>query len=602
MGLRVLMSSIFLAAVILIFFINGSVAQGNITPINVIQGDGLASPMVGENVSVEAVVVGDFQGKDKLNGFYLQEEDSDIDNLPETSEGIFVYDPGELGKTENISTGDVVQVTGVVNETYGLTQINVSRITKVNMNEKLNQPTILPITLPVKDTEFLERYEGMLVKLPQEFVITVNENFSKHGEKTLSPSSRLPMPTSLCKPGPSAIALQALNERSKIILDDGSKKKNPHLGPFPQTLRSGDSVQGIIGILSFDFNKYRVHPLCIQNISILNPRPDKPESVAGTIKIASFNVENYFNGNGQGGGFQNSRGAKSQAEFERQRAKILDAITDLDADVIGLMEIENDGYGELSAIQDLVNGLNAHEDKPDNVTYSFIDPGLPKLGDDEISVGIIYNSQKVRPVGTAATLSTGAFSAGSGNRQPLAQTFEEINTGKRFTLVINHLKSKIPPRPGQVINVNDSDKGDGQGYFNSARTRAANDLVAWLANDPTQSGDNNYLVMGDMNSYALEDPITAMRNAGYTNLVAAFVGPNAYTYGFDDQWGTFDYALSNVNMTPHVTDATVWHINSDESPEFGYKGKWNSTDKYRSSDHDPVVVGLNLSGTVGEFN
>ncbi len=595
MGLRVLINCIFLAVLLLISVVNGSLAQGNITLISVIQGNGMESPLVGKTVSVEAIVVGDFQGKDKLNGFYIQEEDSDADNLPETSEGIFVYDPKGLGKTENISKEDIVQVTGVVKETFGLTQIDASRVTKVNGNKKSNQPTILSITLPVKDTEFLERYEGMLVEFPQDFVITANNNFSYRGEKTLSPSLRISVPTSLSKPGPSAITLQALNNRSKIILDDGSIKKNPNLAPFPQTLRCGDSIQGIIGILSFDFGKYRIHPLGIQNISVSNPRPDKPESVGGTIKIASFNVNNYFNGNGQGGGFQDSRGAKSQAEFERQRAKVLDAIIDLDADIIGLMEIENDGYGKFSAIQDLVNSLNSHKDKPNNLTYLLIDPGLNKLGTDAISVGIIYNSQKVRPVGETATICTGAFSAE--NRQPLAQTFNEIDTGEKFTLVINHLKSKSSPRQGQVINSNDNNTGDGQGYFNGTRTRAVNDLVVWLGNDPTQSGDGDYLVIGDMNSYALEDPITAMRSAGYTNLAAAFVGPDAYTYAFDDQWGTLDYAFSNANMTHQVTGTTIWHINSDESSEFGYKGKWNSTDKYRSSDHDPVIVGLNLSST-----
>jgi len=597
MGLRAGMGFTFLAGMVLILTINGSMAQDDLTAINVIQGEGLASPLIGENISVEAIVVGDFQGKDKLNGFYLQEEDSDTDNLPETSEGIFVYDPGVLGKTENISTGDTVQVTGVVKETYGLTQIKLSEIKKLNETANSYQVTILPVTLPVADTKYLERYEGMLVEFPQELIITSNYNFAIYGEKTLSPSSRLANPTSLSKPGLPAITLQSLNQRSKIILDDGSKKKYPDPGSFPHTLRSGDSVQGITGILSFDFGEYRIHPLNIQNISESNPRPEKPEPVGGTTKIASFNVENYFNGDGQGGGFPTSRGAKSQAEFERQRAKILDAIKGLDADVIGLMEIENDGYGEFSAIQDLVNGLNAYEDKPGNVTYSFIDPGLQKLGTDAISVGIVYNSQKVRPIGTAATISTGAFS--SRNRQPLAQTFEEIATGERFTLVINHLKSKNPPGQGEVVDSDDIDKGDGQGYFNGVRTKAANDLVVWLASDPTQSGDNDYLVMGDMNSYALEDPITTIKNAGYTNLVAVFVGPDAYTYVFDGQWGTLDYALANTNMTKQVTGTTVWHINSDESPEFGYRGKWNSTDKYRSSDHDPVIVGLNLSSNAG---
>ncbi|AKB28649.1 hypothetical protein MSSIT_1930 [Methanosarcina siciliae T4/M] len=323
------MSFIFLAGITLILTINCSLAQEDITAINVIQGEGLASPLIDENVSVEAIVVGDFQGKDKLNGFYLQEEDRDADNLPGTSEGIFVYDPGELGKIENISIGDTVQVTGIVKETFGLTQIKLSEITKLNETASSFQVTVLPVTLPAEDTKYFERYEGMLVELPQEFIITSNYNFALYGEKTLSPSSRLPNPTSLSKPGLPAITLQTLNQRSKLILDDGSKKSYPDPGAFPLTLQSGDSVRGITGILSFGFGEYRIHPQSIRNISVSNPSPHKPESVGGTIKIANFNVENYFNGDGQGGGFQTSREAKSQAEFERQRARIFDAITDI---------------------------------------------------------------------------------------------------------------------------------------------------------------------------------------------------------------------------------------------------------------------------------
>ena len=57
----------------------------------------------------------------------------------------------------------------------------------------------------------------------------------------------------------------------------------------------------------------------------------------------------------------------------------------MDADVIGLMEIENDGYDEYSAIADLVNGLN---DAAGAGTYAFIDPGVGLVGTDEIAVGL----------------------------------------------------------------------------------------------------------------------------------------------------------------------------------------------------------------------
>ena len=72
-----------------------------------------------------------------------------------------------------------------------------------------------------------------------------------------------------------------------------------------------------------------------------------------------MNLENYFNGDGVGGGFQGSRGARSKEEFQLQRNKIIQAITDMKADVIGVIEVENDGYGSLSAIHDLTDGLNA---------------------------------------------------------------------------------------------------------------------------------------------------------------------------------------------------------------------------------------------------
>jgi predicted extracellular nuclease len=145
------------------------------------------------------------------------------------------------------------------------------------------------------------------------------------------------------------------------------------------------------------------------------------------------------------------------------------------------------------------------------------------------------------------------------------------------------------------LETENKDKGDGQGYWNGARTNAVNDLVAWLSTDPTQSGDPDYLILGDMNSYNYEDPIMAFKNAGYEDLIPVYVGLDAYTYGFDGQWGAIDHALANTDMTRQIAGATIWHVNADESPAFGYAGRWSSADKYRYSDHDPVIVGLNLS-------
>jgi predicted extracellular nuclease len=262
MNLRVLLIFAFLA-IALSIAANGNQVQDNITTIHTTQGDGQSSPLDGKIVTIQAVVIGYFQGKDRLNGFYLQEEDSDADNLDETSEGIFVYDPGSLGIKEKISSGDLVKATGKVNEFNNLTQIYLTKVEKAK-EKKAGAVTAVVITLPVENVEFLERYEGMLTKLPQEFIITANYNFSKFGEKTISPNARLPNPTNIAKPGGPANSVQALNNRSVIILDDGSKLIYPKSDPFPRTLRSGDSVHGIVGILSYDFKKYRGFRITVQ--------------------------------------------------------------------------------------------------------------------------------------------------------------------------------------------------------------------------------------------------------------------------------------------------------------------------------------------------
>lgn len=588
MDKRVLVICVFLA---LCSIAVDGLARDGITAIHAIQGDGEYSPLVGRTVSIEAVVTGDFLGQDKLKGFFVQEEESDADSIDKTSEGIFVYDPASLAIDESILSGDLIKATGKVSEFNNLTQISLARVEKLGQ-EKSREVAAAQITLPFKNEKSLERYEGMLVELPEECIVTDNEDLSTYGEKTISLNARLSIPTNTVKPGRSANSLQASNERSKLLLDDGSKQKYPETDPFPRTLRSGDSVQGIVGILSYDFGKYRIEPVSISKISVSNPRPERPESVGGRIVVASINVNNYFNGDGKGGGFPTSRGAQSKEEFDLQRIKIIEALSDMKADLIGLIEIENDGYGKLSAIRDLTDGLNGYKSKQTGTKYSFVDPGLPELGNDDISVGLIYNSAKIRPVGKAMTLRTNAFR--SNNRQPLAQTFEEISTGERFTVVVNHLKSKNPPEDIGRLETENMDKGDGQGYWNGARKAAADDLVSWLSADPTKSGDPDYLILGDMNSYNYEDPIMAFKSAGYEDLMLRFVGPDPYTYGEDGQWGALDHALASADMAQQISGATIWHINADESSAFGYDGEWSSSDKYRCSDHDPLIVGLEL--------
>jgi hypothetical protein len=227
--------------------------------------------------------------------------------------------------------------------------------------------------------------------------------------------------------------------------------------------------------------------------------------------------------------------------------------------------------------------------------YDFIDPGVAPVGTDEIAVGLIYQPATVMPVGAAAILddSVDPTFLSDYNRPAIAQTFERTTGGGRFTAVVNHLKSKGSPCDA----IGDPDAGDGQGNCNLTREAAAIALTNWLATDPTGSGDGDFFIIGDLNSYAKEDPIIAIEDAGYTNLVEAFDGTWAYSYIFDGQAGYLDHSLASATAFPQVMGTTVWHINTDEPSVIDYNTEYKSPDlytptPYRSSDHDPMIVGF----------
>ncbi|MFL5802960.1 MAG: ExeM/NucH family extracellular endonuclease [Roseiflexaceae bacterium] len=571
------------------------------TLIHTIQGSGTASPLAGSNVTIEGVVVGDYQGSGQLGGYHVQEEAADADADPATSEGIFVADT-----SFPVSVGDMVRVTGTIAElpsgSASLTQLSGVSSTSICSSGQSDTPTA--VMLPITSLGNWERYEGMLIHIAQNLSVTENFTLGRYGEVSLSAGGRLDNPTNVVAPGVAAIARQDLNDRSRILLDDGNGQQNIDPTIYPSgglsasnTLRSGDTVNGLTGVLEQRFGVYRVQPVGPISFSASNPRGATPEPISGTLKIASFNVLNYFNGNGLGGGFPTSRGATTAAEFTRQRAKIISALLAIDADVVGLMEIENDAKPN-SAVEDLVGGLNAVAGAG---AYAFIDTGL--IGTDAIRVALIYQPASVTPIGDYAILDSSVDSRfiDTRNRPSLAQTFEEVGTGERITIAVNHLKSKGSACSG------DPDTGDGQGNCNSTRTNAASALVDWLTTDPTASGDADYLIIGDMNSYAKEDPIGAILNAGYTDLIDQFIGSaEAYSYVFDGQSGYLDHALASTTLITQVTGLAEWHINADEPIALDYNVEFKSANHintlysagpYRSSDHDPVIVGLNLGAS-----
>lgn len=573
------------------------------TPISAIQGSGFASPLLGQTVQVEAVVSQTLPG---LRGYNIQAVGTEQDNDAATSEGVFVY---VNSSNLTVAEGQRVRLLATVAEFNGHTQLtNISASLDCGSSE-LPAPT--PLTLPVASLAELEAVEGMLVRFEQE--LTVNDTFTlgRFGELTLANGRRY-TPTQVVAPGAEAIALAEQHALNKILLDDASTQQNPAVVPYPagglsaaNTVRSGDTVVNLTGTLHYGFNEYRIMPTQAPNFVSANPRTAAPQLAAdGNVKVASFNVLNYFNGDGLGGGFPTSRGADSAAEFERQRAKILSAMVALDASVIGLMEIENDGYADTSAIADLVAGLRQASGIDG---WQYISAAGP-VGTDEIAVGLIYRADLISPVGALKVLDSSnsavdeqgvALFDDSRNRPMFAQQFRLLENDAQFAVMVNHLKSK-----GSGCGADDPDTGDGQGNCNLNRTRAAQAIGIFAAE---HFAEVPALVIGDLNAYAKEDPITTLAQAGYQNVFEVLGKVPSHGYVFSGLSGSLDHALLNDMAVEYLADAAKWNINADEPIALDYNVEFKSAqqqldfyapDAYRSSDHDPVIVALNLPAVV----
>ena len=589
-----------LAASLLAAIWSSALAQGGTcttptTPIPTIQGSGDEAAIEGD-VTVRGIVIGDFEGRNPaLRGFYLQDALGDGDAT--TSDAIFVF----TGNDDEVRLGDDVVVFGEAEEYQGQTQVDAVRITHCGSG------VVAPVDvlLPVPYDGYLERFEGMLVRFPQELFVTEMYQLGRFGQLTLSSSGRLPQPSAVALPGEAAWAAQAANDLNRIVLDDDRNDQNPDPIPFgpdggplvnaASTLRGGDSITGLVGVLTYTWsgndasgNTFRLRPLGallggIPRFEAVNPRPPVPE-VGGEVRVATLNVLNYFT-------TLRSRGADDPDELLRQQQKLVAALVGLDADAVGLMELENDPR----ALLDLVAALN---EELGFERYAAVEAG--RVGGDEIAVGLLYDVQTLTLAGEHAILddSFDPDFRDHHNRAALAQTFA-TGAGERFTVVVNHLKSKGSP----CADVGDLDRGDLQGNCSATRLAAVDVMIDWLATDPTGAGDLDYLLIGDFNAYPLEDPIRRLTGAGFVDLHDRYATDYAYTFAFDGQWGRLDYAFASPSLAAQVTGAAAWHINADEPSVLDYETSFKSTAQlselyapspFRSSDHDPLLVGFDL--------
>jgi hypothetical protein len=397
-------------------------------------------------------------------------------------------------------------------------------------------------------------------------------------------------PTDRVAPGAPAIAALDEANRRRLLIDDGSNVQNPSVVPFlePEAVRIGDTATGITGVLSFGFGRYRLEPTAPIAFARTNPRPAAPAAVGGDVRVASFNTLNFFTTLGQDN--PDARGADTPEELSRQLAKEVAAIVGLDADVLGLMEVENNGATAIATLVDALNAATAPG------TYAYItEPVLNApngfggtFGTDAIKVALVYKPAALTPVGAAQTSADPVFS-----RPPLIQTFERTSGSEPFTVAVNHFKSKGCDGATGA----DLDQGDGQSCFDAKRVAQATALAGALDTLAVPSP----LVLGDLNAYTEEDPIHLLEAAGYTSVSETFIADDdRYSFVFDGLSGELDHGLAGPDLLDNVTGATIWHINADEPLILDYNTEFNppglyQPDAFRTSDHDPLVIGLDLA-------
>jgi VCBS repeat-containing protein len=542
----------------------------------------------------------------------------------------------------DVAEGMRVRVTGVVSEQFGMTQLQNVTV-QVLPGSGAGDVSATVLNLPSAN---LEAFEGMLVTVPQKLVVIDQGNLDNFGEIKLyaaegdglaglvdeAPDGRPYTFTQTNDPSKEGFAAhQAEVARRSIIYDDGqSGTPDPLRNPdgdgaysTATAIQNGDSIIGLTGVLDYGFNAFRLRSVDDgqNDFADTNPREAAAADVGGTLKVASLNVLNFFvtlntNPNDDRSNTDPSdnidngmdpRGANDEAEFQRQVAKLVHAITVLNADIVALMEIENDfskptspdflngDYAtraalyriEGNAVGYLVEKLN---EAAGGDVYSYVDPGMNSVGTDAIAVAFIYKNDVV---GIASGTKVAVDLHAVNDRPTVAVTFEQFSTGETFTAVANHFKSK-----GSGSGAGNTDILDGQGRSNGDRVAQATRLDEWLETKPTTSADGDYLLLGDFNAYHQEDPIRLLSREGYAPL-----GVNTdYSYTFDGQIGSLDHALANASLRAQVSGITKWHINADEAEALDYNlgsgrspALFDPASPFRVSDHDPILVGLALN-------
>ncbi|WP_322132531.1 ExeM/NucH family extracellular endonuclease [Antiquaquibacter oligotrophicus] len=597
-----------------------------------IQGTGSESPFHGDLVITTGIVTAAYP-TGGYSGYFIQTQGTGtIGEGHAASDAVFVYSPSTVG---SVSIGDLVEVTGEVDEFNGLTEVIVESADDLTIVDDNPATGVTPAAIAIPGTvEGREALEGMLLAPQGDFTVSNNYTTNQYADIGLAVGTApLIQPTEIARPGTAEYAaVVADNAARAITLDDGASIDfligDARNTPLPYLTTDVISVGAPVTFTSpmiFDFrnNTWKLQPttqLTVENAATVQTaefgeiRVDEPEDVGGDVSLASFNVLNYFTTTGDeltGCIYYrdrndnpisvdegcDARGAANDENLARQQVKIVAAINALDADVVSLAEIENSAAFDTNrdeALSHLVDALNADLD---GEVWDFVpSPAAVPADEDVIRSAFIYRSAAIAPIGESSILlNSPAF----GNaREPLAQAFRPVggDESTTFVAIANHFKSKSSGSGP------DADQNDGQGASNASRVAQAQALVTFADQQAAAAATDMVFLTGDFNAYTQEDPMKVFYDAGYTDLGST---TGEYTYAFQGRVGSLDHIIASPAAAAAVTGVDIWNINAGEPVALEYsRYNYNATlfydeSVFRSSDHDPVIVGLDLTSDTG---
>ena len=299
----------------------------------------------------------------------------------------------------------------------------------------------------------------------------------------------------------------------------------------------------------------------------INNKPEpKPKMLKGGLLVCAANIQNYFY---DLGGYAQRKTTKEQQALQTQ--KICKAFKQINADIYALCEIQK---GD-SAAQMLVDAMNKMAKKN---LYAYVSHGW--TNSDMISCGYIYRTDKVKPYGEmqyAYQDTTSHY-----RYRLMACGFEEIASGERFVLNINHLRSK---------------RGTGS-ESNEKRMANVDSLLVMLDKIEQEQvfGDSDILLVGDYNSYTQEEPIQTLVRAGYADMVMRD-DSTGYSYVYHSEAGYLDRVFASESMAKQVKQVAVYHLNADYFYSRGFKRGLDDT-MFRYADHDPILIRVELSAVL----